>query len=458
MDESPTPKRLFRSRDDRYIAGVAAGLANYFSIDPTLVRVAFVVSLAFGGIGLLGYVALLVLMPIESSGDEPVPPIGRQRNNLMIGGTVLFGVIVLVLIVTGGFANWIFGFSPGPLFGILLWSAALIALIWLAVKALSSNSAADGPTRGHETAPSDQGPVAASPSQTAPTTVLAATDRPTEPVTDDDDPTDAMAVAGSVPHQPNSAAATAGKVMTVIAVGITALIGLSLLALIATWTTAQFGAAPMALLIVALGGGMVLAGVSGRRQLSIWLLAAALTVALPMSVITLAGLRIDGHYGSVNETPNLASDIPADGYSLAAGRMVVDLRKLPFHRNRTVDLKVNSGLGLTSVVVPDRVCVAGLVTGGAGLNDIRGREISGVDLSREFRPASVQAPRLKLDADFKLGMLEVVDATDWRKSGGGQSRSFDDDRPGITNRTASRKRADDACMAWKKPERKRNRN
>jgi len=74
MDESPTPKRLLRSRDDRYIGGVAAGVANYFSVDPTLVRIVFVLSLAFGGIGLLAYVALLAPMPIQGPRDESPPP------------------------------------------------------------------------------------------------------------------------------------------------------------------------------------------------------------------------------------------------------------------------------------------------------------------------------------------------------------------------------------------------
>lgn len=62
-------KRLYRSRDERMIAGVAGGIAQYFSIDPTLVRLAFVgFTLAGGGSGLLAYLILAVLMPLE-----PVP-------------------------------------------------------------------------------------------------------------------------------------------------------------------------------------------------------------------------------------------------------------------------------------------------------------------------------------------------------------------------------------------------
>jgi len=59
-------KRLYRSRDDRIIAGVAGGIGQYFGIDPTLVRLAFVAfTLAGGGSGLLAYLILAVLMPLE---------------------------------------------------------------------------------------------------------------------------------------------------------------------------------------------------------------------------------------------------------------------------------------------------------------------------------------------------------------------------------------------------------
>ncbi len=480
MDESQTPKRLLRSRDDRYIGGVAAGLADYLSVDPTLVRVTFLVSLAFGGIGLLAYLALLIMMPMEGSPDEPLPEIGKQRRNLMIGAAIVFGSAIVLTISSGGFAEWIFGFGPGAVFGILLWSAALVAVIWLVAKIISAGSKSVGTQDGTGVGstsgtPPASGPAAPSPSQNAPTAVMAADTTTSGP----DDPTDVMTATdpgperprpyGSAPEGPapaspprnrSSAGSIAGQVMTVIAVGITAMIGLSLLAIVAVWTTAQFGGVPMALTVIALGGGMILAGIKGRRRLSIWLLAAALTVAIPMSIVTLADLRIDGSYGSLTETPTLLGDIPSDGYSLAAGRMVVDLRELPFRRDKTVDLKVNSGLGMTSVILPDRVCLAGELSGRAGLADIRGREVSGVDISREMRPPAGPAPRLNLDADFKLGVVEIIDATDWNKFGGydadARTERFGDGRWESQDASASRKRADAACLAGLKSRKSRN--
>jgi phage shock protein C len=62
---SEATKKLYRSRTERWFAGVCGGLGNYFAIDPTLVRVIFVIlSLTFGS-GLLIYLVLWLLIPNE---------------------------------------------------------------------------------------------------------------------------------------------------------------------------------------------------------------------------------------------------------------------------------------------------------------------------------------------------------------------------------------------------------
>lgn len=65
-------KRLYRSRDDRMIAGVATGLADFLQIDPTLVRLIFVFSLLLGGTGLLIYLAMWLVVPEEPLASESV--------------------------------------------------------------------------------------------------------------------------------------------------------------------------------------------------------------------------------------------------------------------------------------------------------------------------------------------------------------------------------------------------
>ncbi len=58
-------KRLERSLKGRWLAGVCAGVADYFGIDPVLVRVGFVVAAFFGGLGVVAYLAGWVLIPEE---------------------------------------------------------------------------------------------------------------------------------------------------------------------------------------------------------------------------------------------------------------------------------------------------------------------------------------------------------------------------------------------------------
>ena len=71
---APAPtRRLTRSRRHKMIAGVCGGLADYFDLDPTVVRVAYVLlsiaSVAFPGI--LAYIVLMFVMPPPD--DTPVP-------------------------------------------------------------------------------------------------------------------------------------------------------------------------------------------------------------------------------------------------------------------------------------------------------------------------------------------------------------------------------------------------
>lgn len=56
-------KRLYRSNRDKMLAGVCGGLAEYFDIDPTLVRIAWVFFTFLGGSGILLYIIALIVIP-----------------------------------------------------------------------------------------------------------------------------------------------------------------------------------------------------------------------------------------------------------------------------------------------------------------------------------------------------------------------------------------------------------
>ena len=58
-------RRLYRSRDDRMVAGVCAGLAEYIDIDPTIVRLLFVLGLFAGGATFWAYLVKMMVVPEE---------------------------------------------------------------------------------------------------------------------------------------------------------------------------------------------------------------------------------------------------------------------------------------------------------------------------------------------------------------------------------------------------------
>jgi len=61
-------RRLYRCRHNRRLAGVAAGVAEFFDLDPTLVRVLWFLSTFFYGLGLVLYIGMAIIVPVE-----PVP-------------------------------------------------------------------------------------------------------------------------------------------------------------------------------------------------------------------------------------------------------------------------------------------------------------------------------------------------------------------------------------------------
>ena len=60
-------RKLYRSRSNRQVAGVCGGLAQYFNVDATLIRVLFVLLAVLGGSGLVLYLAMWIIVPKEPS-------------------------------------------------------------------------------------------------------------------------------------------------------------------------------------------------------------------------------------------------------------------------------------------------------------------------------------------------------------------------------------------------------
>ncbi len=60
-------KRLYRSQDDRVVFGVCGGLARHFNIDPVIVRIIAALLVFANGIGILAYIIMAIIIPLESS-------------------------------------------------------------------------------------------------------------------------------------------------------------------------------------------------------------------------------------------------------------------------------------------------------------------------------------------------------------------------------------------------------
>jgi phage shock protein C len=96
-------KRLYRLRDDSFLMGVAGGLGKYFEIDSNLVRLGFVVVAAWNGLGILLYLATVLIVP-EEPPPEPTPiPVpapqahDETRRVRMLGWLLILGGSYLIL-------------------------------------------------------------------------------------------------------------------------------------------------------------------------------------------------------------------------------------------------------------------------------------------------------------------------------------------------------------------------
>lgn len=336
------PRRLYRSRDDRVIAGVCAGLARYFNIDPVIVRVAAVVLIFFGGAGALAYVAALLLVPDEQG--------GTVANSTDLRGRALTVVAVVLLVVAAGaFLPWGWDWFLG---GFLV-PLALLAFGAYAVWSL---------------------------------------------------------VRGGRPERPEGAE-LARRVLLVAGL----LFGCLVLALGAGWAAAIGGGEVIAILVIA--AGLMLAAGAFIRPIR-WLVAPALALALPLALVSAAGIEVDNSFGDREYEPASASEI-RDRYELGMGSLIVDLRDADLRAgDHPVELEVGAGRAL--LLVPRDVCVASEATVGAGAVEVFDQTSAGIDVDwEESQQTSAEVPRVLLDAEVGLGAVQVahdpaqVDRGDW---------------------------------------------
>lgn len=144
-------ERLYRSREDRIIAGVCGGLGEYFKIDPVLFRILFVLLALINGIGFLLYIALIFIIPLrgnskkstkksdegfdkkinqaaDSFSEEVQEFVAKVSGNKKLNNTKnIFAIILIVF----GFLALFSQVAPLPWLGFNLLFPALIVLLGL---------------------------------------------------------------------------------------------------------------------------------------------------------------------------------------------------------------------------------------------------------------------------------------------------------------------------------------
>ncbi|MGH2994068.1 MAG: hypothetical protein ACRDL1_11080, partial [Solirubrobacterales bacterium] len=179
-------------------------------------------------------------------------------------------------------------------------------------------------------------------------------------------------------------------------------------AAVSAWSTATGHGAIVAGIVIAIGVALAVAAFSGEARWR-WLIAPALVLALPAGAVAAGDIRFDGGIGERDYRPTSAAQVPDDGYSLGIGRLVVDLRGLPWPRDRSLELETDMGLGQTVVSVPSRVCIEADATASTGDVFVRGQRSSGIDAEVVENPPEGKAPRLVLESGLHAGQIVVSD-------------------------------------------------
>jgi phage shock protein PspC (stress-responsive transcriptional regulator) len=402
---------------DRWVGGVAGGLAARFGIDPLLARGVIGVSMLMG-FGLALYGIAWALLPEQSDGRIHLEETIRGRFDI-----ALLGAIALVVL---GMSSGDWWFSWGP-FGVewirgLAWVAVVVAGVVIVINALRSK---DRPTSGPAAptwqppypegqrpmtspstpvppAPAATGSPAAAPGAFDPSATSAApwasAPAPTGPASTGPvssgpasprppyggypgasvppppgrgwNPPPPTPPVPPVPPQPpkpprrGPGAALTGVVVAVILIGLAALLAAD---------RAGVYDGPIAAVVVGggvllVGLGIIVSGLRGRTAGGLTALAIVGMVVAGPAVVFQDGDRWDGERGPVRsiDVAPTSRTAAAAGYSFGVGDADIDLTGVPLTDDETLVVPISGGLGDVTVTVPEGAAVSAEVTSGAG--------------------------------------------------------------------------------------------
>lgn len=364
--------RRLRRPAARTVAGVSAGLARHFDVDPILFRIAFVVLTFFGGAGLLMYGALWLLMP-EDGAEQAVLHLDERSRGIALAGVGALAVL-LVLGDTWGGGFWF----PWP------W-----VLVGLAVWFLFFRD--QGAERAAAPAPVPYGaPVAGMPQDPA-----------THPATGPH-----PSYQWAPPPPPPPTRPRDPRRQGPLLFPFTVALMIFALGCLGVADVAGVQVTVSAYPALALGVTAVMLVVGAFWGRAGGLIALGLVAALVTGIST-AAERSEGE--EVTETPASAAAVE-DEYWVGAGELVLDLTEvddLDALDGRSV--RVGAGVGRLEVVVPDSVDVEVRARlGGFGAVNLFGAERGGIGTEWTRTHDSGPDSTAGIDLDVELAIGEIV--------------------------------------------------
>lgn len=401
---------------NRWIGGVAGGVAQRFGIDPLLVRALFGISVLFGGLGLIVYGLGWALLPEQIDGRIHLQETLRGRfDGALLGAIALF---IVGLSTGGGLFNWNdsgFGWLNG-----LLWFAAIVAIIALVIAAVNSHG--NGRPPAGPQGPGMQGPAAQSVYDypTAAVPPAPAAGYPTPPAYSAPPMNYYVPTSLPRPVKPDVYGPGAGSTGAVVGLSLVSLAVL-LVADRQGYLDWSVGLTAAGIAIVLAGIGIMIAGLRGRSSGTLGFLAiVGIVLAVPAALFA----PTDWNSSSTNVRVIAADSVWApttaaqarEGISVVVGDVNVDLTELPSGTS-AIRVPINLGAGDLTVTVPANTAISADISLSAG--DIlwevdRAQRITGIagSQSYDFQSNEVTkgaSPELELQIETGAGQVRVVE-------------------------------------------------
>jgi phage shock protein PspC (stress-responsive transcriptional regulator) len=411
---TPRPRELRRRPDRGPLGGVCAGLAEYFAIDPVIVRIAAVV-LAISGPGIPAYILAWIFVP--PAGDTPPEYLASPPPDRHDRGAQIFGIVLLALSVSILWGGW---WSPARRF---LFPVGLMVLGgWLILRRDGAGDEAPTAPAGTPGADAARWSAPWDAAATSTAVVGASGDAGDAAVVGVEEGGDASLAGDTTaetssgagrppwaggpwgagpPPQPTEADLAARRRRRLVApivmgallvwTGIAVLAGVSV----------QSGLA-IALCIV--GVGFVLGAFVGGAK---GLVVPAFFIGLALVVTSIADIPLSGPVGERSWSPESIAEV-ADHYQLSAGEGTLDLTGIPFEEGDRLEIQGSIGFGHLVIEVPDGVTVDIEAKAAAGDITLLGKQSSGVGISHQRSVDGTGPGQIVLDLQVGFGEIDVT--------------------------------------------------